>query len=244
MSPLKYLLTICCFAAFGAQAQTEAFRPISREQAGEMLQLASKWYTSTPTFSLAVTHSIYAGHTSTQPYEQSVGYYRKYAGGYHSRILTIHTIQNKNVRITLDTSEKVMLVANAQPAAGGVSAEEYLEALKKCTALRAAATAKGSVLQMEFGKHSRVTLYEIEFDKSGRFASVKVLYANEVQSEEGTPVKPKLVITFDKYSTAPAEGRSELNEGRYYTKQGNELIAMPAFAGYNLLDQRIPDQKP
>jgi len=236
------LLALLCLTAKG---QDNAYKKITQAEASQLLKQVNLWYSSSATYSFVITHAIYAGHTASTPYEEKKGYVKKFTGGSHSNVIGIHTLQNKDHKIIIDSSQKLIVVANAiKDSEKGFSPEELQAALKNCVALKLAEHGKLKSLVIECDKNSAITSYKLDIEKDGRLRAVTLLYAREVKSPTGALVKPKMIIGFDKYGTGVSAEKGELNEGKYFKKENNELFVSDAYKGYTLLDQRTPDEKP
>ena len=110
MFKLIYISLLFFSFGFNPIQKKTGWIELKKEDAAKMLQEQSKWYASTPSYSCIITHATYEGYEAIKPYEQKSGYVKKFKNGFHSYMMDIHTIQNKNYMITIDSVRKRILV--------------------------------------------------------------------------------------------------------------------------------------
>jgi hypothetical protein len=239
------MLFIFCASLLTAQKNV-LFHPITKEEASNYLLQINHWFTSTPSYSFAITHATYKGHASTSPYEVKRGFCRKFPKGYHSNIAGLHTLQVRNYIIKIDSAKKIIAVSDYDPKSHkSFSLEEYSSELDKCIAFKLAGYEKFKTVRFESDKYQPVSAFEFSFYKDGSLQSVTVYYANEVKTLQGEKVKPKLGIQFDKYASPVSPQKNELNEAQFFSVTPNNMLVInPSYKEYKLLDQRINEAKP
>ncbi len=221
------------------------YEDVTKEDAIKFLQQINTWFHSTASYSYTVTHATYAGHQASVPYEQKKGYFKKYATGFHCYIMDVHSIQNKNYLITIDSSRKLILVNNPTRTFVGnkISIDDYIKTLDKCKTIKMIQKGKNKTLRIEFEKKFSVAAYEFTVGKDGLLHSILVFYAKEVKAVNGSMVKPKLSIAFEKFETGINPGKKELNESEFFALTNGSFQLNESYKGYTLLDQRIKNEK-
>jgi len=243
--PYIILFLLLTSLVLNSQNKTEQ-KIISKEETVKILQNINQWFSSTPTYSFEITHATYAGHFTTAPYEQKKGFFKKYSSGFHSNIAGVQSVQNKNFLVSLDTGAKIIVVS--EPVKNfennGFSLEETKKLLERCINIKQTQTEQGKTLRMEFSKTSPIAAYEFIINKSEHLQSIIMYYANEVKTEEGKMVKPRLSISFSNYATNVIPGKEELSESKYFTASKDLLRINEHYKNYELLDHRINNAKP
>jgi hypothetical protein len=227
-----------------------SFTALSKEDASAILQQINQKYSSSPSYSFTMSHAVYAGNdaTSPSPYEKKSGYFKKFPAGFHSFIAGVHSIQNKNFLISIDSIQKIIMVSNPKKGTENweLPAKEYLNSLAKCKAIKIEQGDKTKTLRLEFDKKNPISAYEICVDNSNQFKSALIFYAREVPAKKlgGKSVKPKLNIVFDHYAWKAVPEKDELSEARFITVNTNNTIALKeAYKNFTLLDHRIKNEK-
>ncbi|MHB8259765.1 MAG: hypothetical protein ACYDCN_00970 [Bacteroidia bacterium] len=246
MSKTIYIFISILFTAFILKAQANAaWQTISKQEATDMIEHSRNWFQTTNSYSFTLSYATYAGHEAVSPYEKENGYFKKYAKGFHSCILGIHTFQNKNYLYTLDTAKHIIIVSNPVKSFDPVSAgdiESIQNKLDICSTIKVLTIGETKTLRLEFVKKSSVSSYEYCLNKEGLPKSITICYANEVKSaKNGAMVKPKLIIEIINYKTGVNPTKDELNEsGYFYKKDKDVLVLSNDYKKYSLLDQRVP----
>lgn len=241
------IFVLLFFLNLSVNAQVKGeYKVISKEEAVKTLQKINKWFSATPSYSFAVTHTSYVGHNSSVVHEQKRGYFKKFKEGFHSYMVGINTIQNKNFSVTIDTTSKIILVSDPLKNFEGnkLSMDEYLKLLDKCMAIKQVINNDNSVtVRMEFGKNSSVTAYEFVIGKTELLQAITIYYANEVKTLDGKMAKPKLHIAFESYASSIPFTKNELDESQYFSLSKTTLVKKDKYKEYELLDQRLGNDK-
>ncbi|MFI5140714.1 MAG: hypothetical protein ACHQII_00030 [Bacteroidia bacterium] len=237
------LIGTSVFASF--QQANNGFVDIDKTDAIKLVQQVNNWFHTTPSYSFTVTHATFAGHQATVPYEQKTGYFKKFTNGFHSDVMGLHSIQNANFLISIDSAKKIIAVNNSTRIFAGKmnSMDDYIKAFDKCKTIKMAQTAKSKILRMEFEKKSAIAAYEFTIGKDGLLSAITIFYSREVKSKTGQMVKPKLSIVFEKYHTGVSPAPRESNESMYFALNNNRIELNESYKGFKLLDQRIKNEK-
>ncbi|HTA61360.1 MAG TPA: hypothetical protein VK835_02845 [Bacteroidia bacterium] len=226
-----------------------SFTILSKEDAAALLQQVNHKYSSSTSYSFAITHATYAGYDAVNPYEKKAGYFKKFPAGFHSNIAGVHSIQNKNCLLTIDSAQKIIIVSNPKKGADSweLQTKEYLKSLGKCNAIKIEQGDKTKTLRLEFDKRNPVSAYELCINKNNEFQSTLIFYAREIVAKKlsGKKVKPKLSMVFDHYAWKVVPEKDELSETRFITiNSSNTLTLKEAYKNFTLLDHRIKNEKP
>ena len=217
---------------------------LSKEEMGKVFEQTNAWFKTTPNYSLTVTHASFENYTTEIPYEKSTGYFKKQGENYHSFLLNIHTIQNKEYKIVIDSVDKLMLVANPDHQQWQTyTQEDYSVLLKTCTALRKSINGRYTFYKMELPDNSPIGAYEFLIDEQHRGREIRWYYNKEVKKDESDPssaVKPRMNISFSAYKEEENFDYTQtFSESAYFEKKGDKLIPTEKYSKYKLLDQRI-----
>jgi hypothetical protein len=217
---------------------------ISKEEMGKVFEKTNTWFRATPAYSMNVTHASFENYTIQVPVEKASGYFKKNGNNYHSFLLGIHTIQNSQYKIVIDTAQKVIVVANPDQLAWlTYTQEDYKVLLKNATATRMSKTGRYTFYRVELPANNPIGAYEFLIDEKGLAREINWYYNDEVKKDENdasSAVKPRMSISFSGYEENPSLNFTEMfSETPYFSKKDNKLIVAEKYTKFKLLDQRI-----
>lgn len=238
------LLLITAFA-HGGQPSNMNWTSISKEEIIKVFENINSWFKNTSSYSLTVTHASYEDYQSEIPADKSVGYFKKDKTNYHSCLLGIHTIQNDNYKIVIDTVKKLIMVANPDKNHwGSFTLDDYNLAMGYCSALKFAQAGKEKYYRMEFKDGYPMTAYEFSLNEQGQmkqsilyYSAIKKNNENEKSQEK---ISPRLTIVFSDYKkNPPFNYKEEFDDSRYFIKGEKKFIPAPKYQQYKIRDQRF-----
>ncbi|MGZ3904853.1 MAG: hypothetical protein ACXVC6_14230, partial [Bacteroidia bacterium] len=173
------------------------------------------------------------------------GYFKKFAGGFHSFIMDYHTIQNKNYMLTVDTIRKNILINDPSKSFenNNFSVEEYSKVLEKCISVKISESAKTKTLRIECDKYSPVSFFEFGIGKDNLLQFIKVFYREEIKSLQGKMAKPKLSIIFQNYATGVLPAKNEIDDAKFFSVSKGIIVPAETYKNYKFSDQRIKNDK-
>jgi hypothetical protein len=236
---VSMLVGISCLKIFG---QTLVWKNISADEAVKVYTDLNKLYSNTSSYSVHVTYASYENYTTGTIYEASTGYFNKYGNNYHSFLLGIHTIQNTNYKIVVDSSRRTIAVVNPDKAfENGFTMIDYKEILKNCSSIKMANDGNDNHYRIEFKNTNNINAYEYTISSAGWIKELTLFYNKNYTDEDGKEknIKPRLQMTFTDYKENITEGKNELDESKYFTKQGYKIILIGNYKDYHLSDQRV-----
>jgi hypothetical protein len=233
-------LLVCLFVEV-TKAQSVS---ISKEEMGKVFEKTNTWFRATNAYSLDVTHASYENYTTPVPADRAEGYFKKEGNNYHSFLMGIHTIQNSQYKIVIDTAQKVIVVANPDQLAWlAYTQDDYKVVLKSATATRMRKTGRYTFYRVELSEQNPMGAYEFLIDENGLAREISWYYNKEVKLEENnaaSAVKPRMSISFSDYQENPSFNFTEtFSEAPYFFKKNDQLLVTENYIKYQLLDQRI-----
>ncbi|MBK8705986.1 MAG: hypothetical protein IPN33_22145 [Saprospiraceae bacterium] len=239
--------TCFCFCLFAIllQGQVAAWEDISKDNMAKVFEQMSNWFKNTTNYTVTVTHASYENHSTTVPFEKSTGYFKKEKENYHSFLLGIHTLQNLNYRIVLDTVNKVMMVANVNKSIWSTyTIEDYKYILKTCAGIQKTNSNLDKRYRITYPEGYPLERYEFLMANDGSLKEVVMYYSKKVakdpNDENSEKVKPRLSITFSTYKKVqPGASGNEFDEKKYFVQKGNKLFPTKKYQDFTLSDQRL-----
>lgn len=245
---MKRVLSICtlvvAYALISAFFVGVTWSVIEKADFDSAIETMSQFYQKNRKFSENVTDRSYKGWDAVTPYETQTGYYECDNNKFHSYLMGIHTIQDDNYRITIDTSEKLIVVTDVAPISGeDVAQLSYKNSLTNATAYKSATTANGTIYRAEFNAIPSYSAYNLDVATNGQLRSMVIYYRDEFpinpKDQTSQKVKPKLEVAFTNFKTNSSFGAKEFDTGKYITLNGKALQLTTAYSTYQLTDARI-----
>ncbi len=244
------LKNIICVVAFlwisvFAYAQTAKAEYVGRADMAKVFKQINSWFLNTPTYTLMVTHTSFEDYKTIVPADKSVGYFKKDRNNYHSFLLGIHTIQNKKYKVVVDSSQKIIIIANPdQLIWNNYTLNEYDTILKMCSTIKVIEKNSDKLYRIEFDQENPLSGYEFFVSTEGILKEM-VWYSNQEIKKKPADAssetsKPRVHTVFSNYNTAPQlKYQSEFDETVYFINRNNKPIVTDRYKSYRLLDQRF-----
>lgn len=230
--------------AFIGKAQVQKPENVDKATMAKVFEKMNNWFKNTPAYSMKVTHASYENYTTTVPADRAVGYFKKDKNNYHSFLIGIHTIQNNDYKIVIDTAQKIMLVASPdQLVWNSYTTDNYIYLLQECSAIKVTTIGTDKKYRLEY-KEGPLACYEIVVDADGLLKEVVSFYAKAIKKDENDKnspkVKPRIVITFSGYEKKPVFNyKKDFDESCYFIKKGSKVIPVERYKKFKFSDQRL-----
>lgn len=224
-------------------AQTESV-VVPRTDMAKIFEKMNAWFRNTPSYSLTITHASYENYSTVVPEEKAIGYFKKDNQNYHSFLIGIHTVQNSKYKFVIDTSEKMILVANPdQLAWSSYTPDDYDALLKNCISIKMTTVGKDKLYKINLPANFPIAAYEFLVNSDGLPKEIVWYYNQEIQKDENdekSKVKPRVSIRFSDYKTSTSFNyKMEFSEELYFVNQNSVLKTIGKYKGFKLSDQRI-----
>lgn len=227
------------------------WKNITREEFEKVKSLLENFYSKNTTLSMTVTHASYKNYTTEIPHEQVAGYFRMNKNNYHSFLMGVEAIQNEKFKISVDSSQKLILVANPDNLGkeGGIKEMmkfNYELSRSQITAYKIAEVKGGKIHRVEFTQKLPYTAYEMDISEEGLLRKLVIYYRNEypsdIEDEQSPKTKPRLSITFSEVSKVPVFSKDEFDHNKYITISDKKILPSTQFSGYKVADLRVSEK--
>ena len=241
----KYYISMFLLAMLSLQlhAQVEPVI-VARVDMAKVFEKMNTWFRNTPSYSLTVTHASYENYTIEVPVEKTIGYFKKEKENYHSFLIGIHTVQNSKYKFVIDTSEKVILVANPdQLAWTSYTPDDYVELLKNCSSIKMSSVGTDKLYRISLPSNYPIAAYEFLVNADGLPKEIVWYYNQEIKKDENdekSKVKPRVSIRFSDYKTTNTFNyKDEFSDELYFVNQNKVLTTTGRYKDFKLSDQRV-----
>lgn len=245
-----YILILFIVAFVGNKMFAQvSWTPVTKDEMSKVFEQMNSWFKNTSDYSLTVTHASYKDYKTTVPAEKSVGYFKKDKNNnYHSFLLGIHTIQNANYKIVVDSMQKVMVASYPDKLVWtNYTLDDYTYILNSAVALKMTTYSDGKLYRIEFNKSATIASYEFLIDSDNLLSQIIWYYAKDVkhtEDEKSITSKPRLCITFSNLKKNPELNfKEEFDESKYFFKKDSKLVLSEKYKKYKFIDSRVESIK-
>ncbi|HEX8517252.1 MAG TPA: hypothetical protein VF868_13730 [Bacteroidia bacterium] len=258
MRRITWFLLFVFASAYLFAVEGELREPVSKTDFMKSYRKATGWFSSTQKFSVSVAYASYKDHSSLTPFERSSGVYMKDGKKVMTNIMGIKTVENENVRFSVDTTDRIIIITNRQDQdAAIISMEAFESMLDQVKALRMQKLPSGAATYfIEFKPDALYAMLEITLNEKGLLEKETFYYATEMKEEtdeadqygnvskSSTSSKPRLEISFSNYQTQLREEHTrEFSELRYFSQAGKKIILTERYKTYKIKDYRFDLKK-
>lgn len=240
---IKIVVVLCLVYAFkpADQPWKTIDATVAAKELKDMQQLQVK-YTK---YSVNLKYFTYDTKNDEGIKDKSEGYIIKYNNCIKSRLMGIYTLQNKSLRISIDSVKKLIQVSNPFTSEqSDFSLNDYIKILGYCKAVKKATVNKTTGYRFETKNIEGVMAQEV-FLEEGIIKEANIYYANKHFVRENNTVRtemvyPKLQVLFSNFNSNLKLTESDFNEAQILVVQNNKTIKLTeAYRGFKLIDGRV-----
>lgn len=195
-------------------------------------------------FSMDVSISSYKTHTTPVAYETKQGYVIQSGKNYHHYMMGVHSLQNKNYRFVVDSTEKNIMVGNPS---GTISEKimlsDYAKFHSSITKVYLLQLKEMDKVKVEFKENMKVSHIEMEFDKKGLMKKTISYFRVKLKdpTEEGSvATAPRIETIFRNYKSGISiDYQKEFDESNYFSVIKGKFVASKTYADYKIKDTRL-----
>jgi hypothetical protein len=224
--------------AKGPQQWSDISKDILSKELGAMNERFSRMLN----YTVNVTDESFATYTASIYHEKFSGYFKRDRENFHSYLGSVHTIQNNECRVAVDSIKKMILISDPVDYLDQVlKASDYISLLKVCSKMRVSHADNKTTYRLDFVSGYPMAAYELTINKDSLPEKIIIYYNKEVKgTNENVSAKPRMEIYFENWATKPVTSKSDFSIDKYLIKQGDKYALKPAYsAQYKLLDERV-----
>jgi hypothetical protein len=242
-------LSMTCIS-FTMRSKEMSWDASTKEELKGAYEKAIAWFSNNPTCKVNIKYSSYSDHTSTKPYEESQGFYKRSNGNLHISALGITTIQNEKMYLLADTVNQLIILKNkAEFNASPVDSKSLSDLLDHVKSLKKQNAPEGEILyRLEFNPNDIYSAFEFKINTKGQFTDIIYYYSKEVKQEEDNKNsligKPRMEIAFSGYeSNVNFNYDKEFSEKRFIKEVKGKITVNENYKKYELKDYRFAQKK-
>lgn len=238
----KLILPILFFAA-SSLSFNSFWKAVSEENASIELRAMNEKFQKEKYYSFEVIYKTYDNHTTQKVFEENQGKVIKRGVNYRSEIMGKVIVQDKNLRVTLDSASKIMKVNNPILGADAeLSLEATIKLLQSCNSVQKSTEKEFTAYRFEFNAKKGLISQEIYYD-SEFIKRIIFYYATDNDVRINNTIKketvyPKLVIDFIHFEKSPKVDDKTFNTDQFVKEKKGKLIASTDYQKFKLIDGR------
>lgn len=237
------LLTLAVFCTAGLFAQQSN----ATLAAAEFCKV-NEAYASSQKLSMKLQYDLFPSYTSTAVFEKQQGVYMKQGDNSYSCLLGIVSLSNASISLTLDSSEKAIVVTDPpRRKKGGPEPVDIDSLLRICSSIEIRDA--GTDLKLYKLKFDKLAFFEysaidIYINPKTHFLDRFILYyrAEMDLDETDSDVKkerPRLEIRYTDITLAPVFAADQFSEKRFVRTSGKNITCATAYSGYRLINNKL-----
>jgi hypothetical protein len=205
----------------------------------QKLKEVNSYHLSNPNYKVQVNHILYSSPTNSEVKDLYSGFYLTSNGMEHSFLLGIETIQNEEIRVSIDSSAKIINITNPRKTAV-FSHLVIEESLKQSKNKKFVEVSGKSIITLEFdSRKSPVSKLKVEISKN-RISSLDMWHTEQVNIDENKTIFPHTRIEFNDYDENIKFRKKDFDISHVLIKSKNIYTLTPKYKGYKLIDLRNP----
>ncbi|MFM9986067.1 MAG: hypothetical protein ACKVOK_12585 [Flavobacteriales bacterium] len=221
----------------------QQWQTINKQRFEELLAPTVAFFSS-ESFSFKLSYTSYLGHSSQKPFDTMTGFAFKDGKRHYYNMPGQLTLQNEDMRILLDSAEKVIIAMDRDDKFENTANDFLYETLFSADNTLEYASLPGGagIIRIKFLNHLEYEMQETRIGQDGLVDSITLFYKNEIEEEvDGKPtgkVKPKMVCQFSEMITGVSLPE-KFNLEKVIVKEKKTIKAVGKYADYELVDYRI-----
>lgn len=238
---LLFLLSVSMSVSAGKQdcMSKKAENPDSKT----VLKLLNETFRNLHKVSFDLSYRVYETHTAARPVEETNGKFLKSGNSYYWESGDQVVMSNATYLISLDQSNKSMLVAD--PAGAGFypyQTASFDSLSEYCSDIKAVRLVDSSIRVSFFFQVplENVTRMEIVASPEYLLRSINLFYETLYEEERGktTKLTPRVEIRYLNTDIRPVFTANTFSEKQYFRIENHNLVCREHYKDYRIIDQR------
>lgn len=224
-----FLLFSCFVLLQISNAQSEKAKAI------EILKTVNTTLSNSNSISMKITHKFYNTHADKVPADVYQGFYKRSKLKTHSLIMGIETIENKNMKVAIDTTNNSIIINSLTKST--VPMPDLSSSLSFCSKIAVSnidSSAKEITLEFESGKFPfEKLIFEV---RKNIMTKLVMFHSETVDNEDGKQIKPKTEILFTEVEVNENISSSEFDYSYILLENGKTFKLTSKYNNYKLIN--------
>jgi len=243
---LSVLMFLTLLFVFGYSfAPVSEWLPADAASASKEILVINKRVLAYKSYSFSVAYKTYKDHTSSNAYQKQNGYIIKEGLNYRAEVMGRLIVQNKDLRVTVDTAAKLIKVSN--PLEGvepNLDPTTYVKAMQGCRQLKHSISDGLTGYRFEMKAKRGLIVQELFFD-SDFMKKLVYYYVNVHSIRENNRIKeeivyPRVSIEISNFKLLEKVDKTKFDTNDLVMIRKGKLVAAEKYRGFKILDGRYP----
>lgn len=208
-----------------------------KEKVKAKLKSLNIYYQNNPNYMVKVKHILYTNTNGPKIDDSFQGYFKTVNGMEHSLLLGIETIQNKDIRVGVDTATKIVTISPIQKSES-FSASALEKSINGCKKVTMLDTSDITIINFYFDKNKEA-IYKIKLVvNENRVSSVDMWHNEKVVNSSNNEIDPHTRIEYSSYKEKLKLRNKYFNVSGIVEKSEDKYKLTSKYKGYRLYDLR------
>jgi len=215
---------------------------VDKDLVAKQLEEMSAHLKTLKSYSVELSHASFEDYKTLIAHEKSAGYLKMENSKFHSYISGVHTIQNENCRILVDSMHKTIAITDPIQSINYIySLSDYRKFLDVCQSIKTTTVKKSTLYRFEFLSNFPLSAYELVVNSEKLPEKITLYYNRELKkTNNAVPTRPRMEIAFTKWIKNVKLEKRDFDEKGYVYKKGDKFLLNESYTTlYKLLDQRV-----
>ena len=168
------------------------------------------------------------------------GYVKKDGIKLHNYNLGIHSIQNEDMKVVVDSSNELIALVQRDTSSFQIISAELKDVIyEKALSIKKRVVGDDVFYQMKYDKEFDITEYTIQFNKSGQVKMIDLTYSETTKNNANLDVNIRVRILFTHWNLNPQFSKNDFSYKDYIVKNENKYYLTELYRDFELMDQRI-----
>jgi len=236
-------IPVVIFLCFAFKYSTK-WTTINKDDAAKELLEMGKKINEIKIYSFHVTYKSYEGHDLTIPHQTMEGFLIKSGINSFNYLGETYTIQNKKLRVIIDSVKKVIKVTDPmEDVEGKANINDYIKSMEFCKEIKKSLDNSIVAYRLENKAKRGIVAHEIYLE--GLFVKESTLfYANDISKRVNNETKretvyPKLQILFSDFKSLKKVDIEIFNTDKFVIIKNGQIVLNDNYKKFKLIDGRF-----
>lgn len=202
------------------------------------LKVLNQYYETNRNYEVDITHVLFSSVDASTVEEKFSGFYKSHDGMEHSLLLGIETIQNRDVRVSIDTNSQTISISDIQESIP-FSIAELERSLKFCKNVKLSENDGLDIISLEFDIN-KYPLYKLDISISkSRIASIDMYHAEKTDNNKGEKVYPHTKVEYTNYIENVKKKKKHFDVSVIVVRSEDTYKPTNAYKDYKIYDLRV-----
>jgi hypothetical protein len=202
------------------------------------LKALNQYYATNRDYEVDVKHLLFSSVEAPVIEEKYNGFYKSRDGMEHSLLLGVETVQNREIRVSIDTNSHIVSISDIQKSSP-FSIAELERSLKVCKDIRLLEYDSMDIVSLEFDVNKYpLSKLNIAISKN-RISSIDMYHTEKMDNNNGENVYPHTRVEYSNYVENAKTKKKGFDVSMIVVKSGNTYKLTNTYKHFRMYDLRV-----